>query len=272
MQLWVLAIILINVLITWSGFNNPGVFDRWIFQVRRVQQGEWYRMITSAFLHVNWPHLLFNMLTLYFFAGNVMKETGLLGFAAIYMGSLLGGNMLALFLNRNHPEYRAVGASGAVSGAVFAAIALFPGMKLALLFLPIPMPAWVFGLGFMLYSIYGIRSRRDNIGHEAHLGGAIIGLLIAILLDPTIAARNALTILILIVPAAVFLVIMIVKPHLLNTVQGNYTTNQDVDDRYRERKFQERQELNRILEKIGEEGYENLTTREKDFLRRHENN
>lgn len=211
-----LLIIVINVAVSYLGFRDPKFFNSWTFEVDRVlKNGEWYRLITSGFLHVSGTHLAFNMITLYFFAGNIESYLGPWAFLIIYFGSLMGGNLFSLFIQRHNDLYRAVGASGAVSGVVFAAIALFPGMKLAFIFVPIPFPAWVYGVGFILYSIYGIRSQRDNIGHEAHLGGAIVGLLIAIAYVPAMLEFNRTAILLILVPTVLFIITIIYRPEIL---------------------------------------------------------
>jgi membrane associated rhomboid family serine protease len=119
-------------------------------------------------------------------------------------------------MRRDQPHYRALGASGAVTGVVFAAIALLPDLKLALLLLPIPMPGWLYGLAFVLYSIYGIRSQSDNIGHEAHLGGGISGLIFTLILYPLLLELNTLPILLILIPSLIFLLIIRFRPDLLN--------------------------------------------------------
>ncbi len=267
-----IIIIIANVTISIKGFNDPSAFEAGTFQVGKVLMGkEYHRLLTSGFLHVSWPHLFFNMLSLYFFAGNIEGYLGPLYFMLIYMGSLLGGNLLALFIHRNDPYYRAVGASGAVSGVIFAAIALFPGMELGFIMIPIPFPAWAFGLGFVLYSIYGIRAQRDNIGHEAHLGGAIVGLLIAVAIMPEMLLVNTLPILLVLIPTLIFIFILIYKPHLL--VSGGKQFYQyyapdkdDMDHQYNAAKKAKVEEVNRILDKISREGEESLTEDEKQTL------
>lgn len=264
-----LIILLANLAATWYTFQRQDLFERGVFQVREVLAGEWHRLVTAGFMHVSWTHLFVNMLTLYFFAGSVESRLGSLGFLILYLASLLGGNLLSLGLQRNRPEYRAVGASGAVSGVVYAAIALFPGMELAFILVPIPFPAWIYGVGFILYSIYGMNRGKGNIGHEAHLGGALTGLLVAIILKPEIWNQHPLTILYILVPALVFLVVVAMRPRLVGMVRPTGRENYDVDDHYREKRAQERRELDRILEKIQRQGRDSLTAEEKNFLERH---
>lgn len=257
------ALIVANVLISLQGFNNRSFLDQWMFKVDRILHNkEYYRLLSSGFVHTDSNHLIFNMISLYFFAGNIERSLGGVGLLVVYFGSLLAGSLFSLVIHRNNMGYRAVGASGAVSGVVFAAIALFPGMKLALLFLPIFFPAWVFGLGFVAYSIYGVRNQRDNIGHEAHLGGAITGLLIALLFAPQAFFGNTSTILLIFIPTAIFMVIAFKKPEWL-FAKSRYLSQ---DDEYNDRKAAIMNEMNRILEKVNRHGADSLTDEERDFL------
>src|SRR5258708_27468337 len=190
-----LVIIVANVLFSYRGFKSSAFFEKYKFEVERILlYKEYVRLISSGFLHVNWMHLIFNMLALYFFSGNLEAYLGQFAFLLIYFASLLGGNLLSLFIHRHHPDFSAVGASGAVNGVIFGSIALAPTMRIGLLFIPIGIPAWIFGLIYVLISIYGIRSRNNNIGHEAHLGGALIGMIIALILQPAALIANPLPI------------------------------------------------------------------------------
>lgn len=267
-----IAIVVLNVLVSLKGFNDPMFFNRLTFEVNRVlKHGEWYRTLSSGFLHVSWNHLLFNMLTLFFFAGNVETALGPLAFAVIYFGSLIGGNLFSLFVHRHNDLYRAVGASGAVSGVVFAAIAIFPGMKLAFILIPFGFPAWVYGLGFVLYSIYGIRSQRDNIGHEAHLGGGVIGLLIAILYVPQMLYANTLPIALIIIPTIIFIILIIYKPGMLQIKQKyyqyhDYSKHKDPEEEWHEERQEKVYEMDRILDKIKKHGEDSLTEEERHIL------
>jgi len=123
-----LILIVINGIVSYKGFTNPLFFDGYKFEVDRVLINKDYlRLLTSGFLHVNWGHLVFNMLSLYFFSGPIENNFSSFQLLLIYFTSLIGGNLLTLFVHRNHGEYSSVGASGAVCGIIFASIALFPG-------------------------------------------------------------------------------------------------------------------------------------------------
>ena len=259
------VLIIANVLISLRGFKDHVFFDQWMFKVDRIlQHREYYRVLSSGFVHTSGSHLAFNMISFYFFAGSIERSLGSIGLLVVYFGSLIVGGLFSLLIHYNNASYRAVGASGAVSGVVFAAIALFPGMKLALLFLPIPFPAWAFGLGFVAYSIYGIRSQADNIGHEAHLGGAVAGLLISLMFDPQAFFSNTYTILLIFIPTAIFMIIAFKKPEWLFGKQKGNVVNRDDD--YHQRQVLIKAEMDRILEKISIEGLDSLTASERDFL------
>ena len=162
-------------------------------------------MFTSGFLHVDWMHLGFNMYALYLFGGIVAGLMGNINFLIIYLGSLLAGNMYSIFYHKSEPYYSAVGASGAVSGILYAAILLYPDMTLMLFPLPIPIPAYIFGVGYLIYSIYGMKKQLGNIGHSAHLGGAIGGFVIALILMPNLIVQHTLMVGLLAVPIILLL-------------------------------------------------------------------
>jgi membrane associated rhomboid family serine protease len=211
-----LSIIVINGLFSYKGFNDAPFFEKYLFQVNKILHGkEYIRLITSGFLHTDWAHLLFNMFSFYSFGDNLEGYLGPVKFLVIYFASLLGGDILALILHQKQGSYRAVGASGAVCGVIFAAIALFPGIEIGFIFIPVPIPGWIFGIGYALYTIYGIKSNLGNIGHEAHLGGAIIGLATAVALKPDVLEVNLVPILLIAAPSVLFILILIIKPSIL---------------------------------------------------------
>lgn len=195
-----LVIIGANVLISFKGFNDGAFFNRYKFEIGAINSGQKERMLTSGFLHVDISHLLFNMITLYFFANEVIRGFGATKFLIIYAVSLLAGSLLAVFFHKKEPFYSAVGASGAVTGIVYAAILLQPGMDLYIYFIPIPIPAYVVGIGYLLYSIYGMKKRLGNIGHTAHFGGAIGGYATTLLFNPDLIFTSTLMVVLLAIP------------------------------------------------------------------------
>ncbi len=204
---WVTLITIgLNVLISLKGFKDNSFFNRYKFNVGDVQRGEKIRILSAGFLHVDLTHLLVNMLTLYFFADVIIYQMGNLQFAAIYLGSLILGNLFSLYFHKDEPHYTAVGASGAVMGILYAAILLNPDMMLGLYFI-IPIPAYVFGIGYLLYSIYGMKKHIGNIGHDAHFGGAMGGYFITLLLEPWVLERHLLMTVLLAIPLVVLFIV-----------------------------------------------------------------
>ncbi len=205
MNQFVLGIIIVNVLVSIKGFNEYVFLDTYKFQVGKILGGEKVRMFTSGFLHVDWMHLGFNMYALYLFGGIVAGIMGNISFLIIYLGSLLAGNMYSMYYHKKDPYYSAVGASGAVSGILYAAILLYPDMTLMLFPLPIPIPAYIFGVGYLVYSIYGMKKQLGNIGHSAHLGGAIGGFVIALVFMPNLVMQQPLMVALLALPIILLL-------------------------------------------------------------------
>ncbi len=262
-------LLLLNILISYRGFVNRPFFDAYKFEVDGILlHKEYKRLVSSGFLHANWLHLIFNMIALNSFCDGLSWRAGEVQVILIYFAALLGGNLLALYLHRNHGDYSAIGASGAVSGVVFACVALDPGIRISILLLP-DMPGWFFGILYVLYSIYGVRSQSDNIGHEAHLGGALVGLLAAVALNPEALRDNGLTIAAIALPAFAFLIWIVKKPEVL-LLGGHKPAKPEkfytLDDRYNAQKTARQQEMDRILEKIHKKGYESLTKEEREFL------
>lgn len=264
-----LALILINVLVSYKGLKDPYFFERNNFQVDRILvYKEYKRIFSSGFLHLGWAHLIFNMITLYAFAGSVSFFLGELNFLLIYFGSLLGGNLLSLFIHRNHGDYSSAGASGAVCGVVFASIALFPGMQIGFFLLPVSIPAWFYGLVYVLYTIWGVRARFGNSGHDAHLGGGLLGMLIALILRPSAISENLPTILLITIPCLFFIFMIITRPYVLLVGTGfrNEKRYYSIDHRYNAERADRQKQIDALLEKIHKKGIKSLTREEKDFL------
>jgi len=206
LSLITIIIIAANVIFSMKGFSDFSFFEKYKFNIGGIKRGEQVRMISSGFLHVDEMHLFFNMFTLYFFADAVIAHLGEINFLIAYFGSLLVGNLLSLYFHKNEYHYSAVGASGAVTGVLYAAILLNPGMSLYMFFIPIPIPGYVFGIGYLLYSIYGMKNRVGNIGHDAHFGGAIGGYIITLVLAPWLFTENILMVILLAIPIALLYV------------------------------------------------------------------
>lgn len=201
-----IVIIAANILFSLKGFNDLAFFRKFEFHIGSIRAGDQIRMITSGFLHADMGHLFFNMFTLFIFAPVVINHFGSASFFLIYMGSLAFGSLLTLLMHKNDYNYRAIGASGAVTGILYSAILIDPSMSLYLFFIPIPIPAYLFGIGYLLYSIYGMKAKNDNIGHTAHFGGAIGGYLITLIKEPAMFVDNTAMVVLLAIPIVILFV------------------------------------------------------------------
>lgn len=261
-----------NVLISYKGLTNEAFFEKYMFRIDSILLYKDYkRLITSGFLHGDWQHLIVNMITLVLFGRLMESVTGSANFLLIYFSSLIAGDILTLFIHRNHGDYSAIGASGAVCGVMFSYIAMFPEAGVQSLIIPIPITSWVYGVLYVAYSIFSIKAERDNVGHDAHLGGALVGMLVTIALFPYILKENIVVISLIVIPTVVFIYLIVTRPHLLiidwkflgsKSKQHNYT----IEHRYNEVKVNRQEEIDRILDKIGNRGIDSLTTKELEFL------
>jgi len=267
----VFLLIIATALTSYKGFNDRRFYDRYKFEVEKILVYKDYkRLITSGFLHVSWTHLIFNMISLYLFSGLIALTMGGFEFLLIYFVSLLGGELLSLVVHRHHGDYTSVGASGAVCGVLFAGVAIYPDMGIGMFFLPIQIPGWIYALLFVLFSIYGIRSQKRNIGHDAHLGGALIGMVLGLIMHPSSLINNYGKILIILVPTVAFIYIIITRPTALLVDNLFHKTHEDfysIDHKYNTERADKQQEVDRILEKISKRGMSSLTRKEKDTLK-----
>ena len=193
-----LFLVLITVVVSLLAWQSPQLMQRLIFYPPAIQRGQVDRFVTHGFIHADGMHLFFNMFTLYFFAPYVIYNTSALYFLYIYMGSLIAGNLLTFYFHKNDYSYRAVGASGAVTGIIFSAILLEPNIRMYGL-----IPGYIFGFAYLLFSIYGMKAKRDNIGHVAHFGGAIGGYAFTLTKYPQLITTEPLTVGALLVPIVV---------------------------------------------------------------------
>lgn len=265
-----LMLIIANIFCSVQGLNDRLSFERFNLQIDKIllkKNNE--RLFTSGFFHVNWLHLILNIASLCFFSGGVELHLGAAKYLVIYFASLLGGNLFALFIHRHHGDYTAAGASGAVSGIIFATIALFPGFQIGFLGMHFPIPGWFYGFLYVLFSIYGIKSKRDNIGHEAHLAGGLAGLIIAVLLEPASFSNNYLAILCITIPSLFFIFIIITRPRFIlidNIFFNQHENSYKMEPIRHSEKVDHQKEIDLILEKIHQNGMESLSTTEREKL------
>jgi membrane associated rhomboid family serine protease len=265
-----LFLIVVNAVVSYRGLRNGGFLDAYRYEVESIlQRKEYYRLLTGTFLHISWSHLIFNIITLWIFSPALVAQIGVGFYLILYAAGAVGGSLLSLFLHKNHPHYVSVGASGAVCALVFSSIALFPGLTLGLFFLPLQIPAWLFGILYVVFSIYGIRSENHSIGHDAHLGGGLSGMLLAIMIRPGVLLINYVPILCVLVPSVVFIYIMLRKPHLLWYQPGFLKPKNKaytLEDKYNAGRKEKEEELDDLLDKVARKGLQGLSERERRRL------
>lgn len=185
-----ILVICVTGAVSYRAFQNPRLLDSLVFSTRHIlAKRQYHRILTSGFIHADWQHFLFNMFSLYSFGKYIELVFGAPVLLLIYFSSIVGGGLLALLMH-HRDDYLALGASGGVCGVIYASIFLLPGSGVRVFLVPFDIPAWAFAILFILGSYVGLRARRDNIGHDAHLGGALVGLAVATLLYPGIIARQ----------------------------------------------------------------------------------
>lgn len=184
-----LAIIAVTCLVSFMAFSNPGLVQRmlmWPYKIKRERQVE--RFVTHGFIHADGTHLLFNMITLYFF-GSAMEKlyisiAGQLGFVFFYILGLVVSSLPDYFRYRDVPGYMSLGASGAVSGVLFGFILLQPWATIYIFVIPVP--AILYAVAYIIYSVVMDKKKSDNVAHSAHLWGAVYGVAMTLILKPAL--------------------------------------------------------------------------------------
>ncbi len=188
-----LVIILVTALISIAAFNNADLFNKLKFNAWLIKEkGQGWRFVSYGFVHAGWFHLLINMFVLYSF-GTLVERVfqnsfglgkGLFYYALLYFGGIIFATLLDFRRQKNNPYYDAVGASGAVAAVVFSSIILAPTNSLFIFPIPFPIPAYIFGVLYLIYSAYMGQQNKDNIGHNAHFLGAVYGLIFTVAINP----------------------------------------------------------------------------------------
>ncbi len=177
----------ITVLTSILAFSNDELYSRTILHPYSVSRGyRIYTVITSGLIHNDWMHLFFNMLSFYFFAFRLEPALGHWQFGLLYTASLILSDLPTVYKHKNDEWYHSLGASGAVSAVIFSAILFNPLDKMMIMPIPIGIPAVLFGALYLIYCNYASKHAQDNVNHDAHLFGALSGLLITIALNPHI--------------------------------------------------------------------------------------
>jgi len=198
----VLILIGLTVAISAYAWSNRDLMEAWIMEPYVIaRNGQWYRFLTSGFLHADWSHLLFNMFAFYSFSPVVLATlaqgygpgAGLGLFLLLYLGGIIISDVPTYFKHRDERNYRSLGASGGVASVLFASILLFPvnsnGGGIIIFPLPFPIQPFIFGVLYLLYSWYMGRRRGDNINHDAHFYGALYGVLVIAALVPGVVPQ-----------------------------------------------------------------------------------
>lgn len=188
-----LTIVIATAAVTIVAFRNERLYERLMLSVDAVlARGEWWRMLTSGLVHADMMHLAANMFSLFFFGSWMEHAVHSWRFGMLYGLGVLVASFTSVVMYRNAVDYRAVGASGGVCAVIGGAVTLFPDMSMVVFPLPIPIPAWIFGALFVVYSIVGSREQWDNVGHAAHLGGTLAGMGLMAAFYPGLALENIL--------------------------------------------------------------------------------
>ena len=184
-------IVILTCLISWQAINNQGLRDQFLFVPYAVKNNnEYYRIVSHVVVHADFSHLAFNMISLFYLGGyleaeliNTYGSVGIYYYIILYISGGVAATIFPYYKNSDNPMYRSLGASGAVSAVVFATILWEPQLELMLMFIPVPIKAYVLGPIYLAIEYYSMRKGASGIAHDAHLGGALFGILFVLLID-----------------------------------------------------------------------------------------
>lgn len=259
-----LLLLIILGFTTWQGLNKPGVMDKYLFSTEAIRfRREWIRLVSPAFLHGSWGHFAGNALTLFFFGRNIESLLGPGFLLGVFFASVAGGHLLCLLLHRQG-DYRAIGASGGTLGLLFSAIILMPGMRIMFFPLPIPIPAWIYALGFLFYTLSSLRGG-SGVSHEGHLGGMLSGLLVTLLQYPGLFGQQPLLISALLLISGGGIWYFHANP---GRVPGflKFQFRGKVNEIKNSQTKRQSKQVDDLLDKVSDQGIQSLSKRERQIL------
>ena len=254
------------------------IFDPFLILVRK----EWWRLFSSSLIHADWRHAGFNLFSLYLFGSVVENLYGAPTLIALYVLSVLGGDALSLYLHRNH-QYSALGASGGVCGVIFGTIFLVPGIEIGDFIMPFGIPGNIYAVAYLVVTFCALRKGIGSIGHDAHFGGAVVGIVFAFSIRPQLCLADPLYFWGSIVFSSFCLYtlftdplclsgkilpspIRIRKPKRRKRPTGDIRYDSMIEERERQGR------IDAILDKISQDGFDSLSPDEQAILQRHSNN
>lgn len=191
-------ILAVTGLVSYKAFEDSSLKWRFMFNAYQIKERkEWYRFFSHGLIHADWMHLIFNAYVLFSF-GKIVELTylnifgfgkGHLNYILLYVGGLAVSSFYSYAKHQDNPHYNALGASGAVSAVLFSFIAIYPSENLSLMFIPIPIKAWMMGGGYLLYSHFMAKKQMDNVGHDAHFWGAVFGFVVTFVFKPVLFSQ-----------------------------------------------------------------------------------
>lgn len=208
-----IVVIVVTAVVSVQAFYNHQLIRQLLFSEGAIlKKKQWYRLLSHALVHADWWHLIFNMMTLYFFAPVVIHHWGSILFLMLYILSVLGGGVYSLWVHRKEPHYLALGSSGGSVGVLFASIALYPYLDLYIIPIPVALKGWLFGILYLSFSVYSLlKDRESTIGHDAHIGGATIGIGFSLLLDWQTLLSHGLYIALMCLPILIGTIVVITQ-------------------------------------------------------------
>lgn len=268
LPVFTLVIIVTTVMVSLRAFQSPALREKLIFEPRAILEGrEYHRLLTSAWLHLDGNHLFGNLFTLYFFGRDIELGMGAGVMLGIYFASILGGGLLSLWLHRHH-EYRALGASGGVCGILFAWILFFPGGGIFLFFIPIGIPGWLYAIGYLAYSFFAMKHGWSNVGHDAHIGGAVIGLLLAAAIQPAAVAQSPWLFTTILAAGGLMFLYLWKNPLMLPLKHFLPERRSPPKPQPHHPSGRAEDEVNAVLEKVSRRGIQSLSAKERQILER----